>query len=69
MISFKKFYLLRLEDSSYANGTLGVASTVDNSGLTNSDWFAPGDFRTPTGRGVYRRSGVVKRKRKRKYKK
>jgi hypothetical protein len=64
MISFKKFYSIWLEDSSYAGGTLGPAAATGNNGITNADWYASGDFRIPKGRGVYRRSGIVKRKRK-----
>lgn len=69
MISFKEFYSFCFEDSSYAGGTLGPAANISHDGISNSDWYAPGDYRIPMGKKVYTRAGVVKRKRKRKYKK
>jgi|LauGreStaDraftv2_3_1035109.scaffolds.fasta_scaffold301057_2 hypothetical protein len=69
MISFKQFYAIFKEDSSYSDGTLGPAANVSHDAIANSDWYAPGDYRIPTGGKVYRRSGVVKRKKRRKYKK
>lgn len=64
MISFKKFYSIYVEDSSYSGGTLGPAAATGNNGVSNSDWYASGDYRVPKGGKVYTRSGLVKRKRK-----
>lgn len=64
MISFKDFYSICKEDSSYAGGTLGPAAATGNNGISNSDWYAQGDYRVPKGSKVYTRSGILKRKRK-----
>lgn len=65
----KKFKEYFFEDTSYTGGVLGPEAVSDHSGIENTDWYAPGDYRIPKGRGTFSRAGLIKKKRKKKPKK
>tara|TARA_R110000751_G_scaffold67188_1_gene137170 strand:- start:1285 stop:1545 length:261 start_codon:yes stop_codon:yes gene_type:complete len=61
------------DDNTVGGGALGPAAAIGHNGLTNTDWYAPGDNRRPKALGaVYSRRGKVgksKNKKTRKTKK
>ena len=60
------------DENTVGGGALGPAAAVGHNSLTNTDWYAPGDYRIPLGRGTYSRRGKVgssKKKQRRKGKK
>jgi hypothetical protein len=63
------------DENTVGGGALGPAAAVGHNSLTNTDWYAPGDYRRPTALGAtYSRRGKVgkgkkKKTRKRKNKK
>ena len=63
----KKFH--SEDENTVGGGALGSAAAVGHNALTNSDWYAPGDYRVPKYLGAYSRSGKVKPGRKNKKKK
>ena len=57
------------EDENVAGGAgsaFGPAAGADHKGISNTDWYAPGDSRIPKALGVYSRKGKVKSKSRRK---
>jgi len=53
------------DDNTVGGGALGSAAAVGHNDLTNTDWYAPGDYRVPKILGMYSRKGKVgKKKRK-----
>jgi len=57
------------EDENVAGGAgsaFGPAAGADHRGISNTDWYAPGDSRIPKALGVYSRKGKVKSKSRRK---
>ena len=47
-----------------AGGAFGPAAGTGHGGISNTDWYAPGDARVPKALGVYSRRGKVKTKKK-----
>ena len=47
-----------------AGGAFGPAAGEGHGGISNTDWYAPGDARVPKALGVYSRRGKVKTKKK-----
>ena len=47
-----------------AGGAFGPAAGVGHGGITNTDWYAPGDARMPKALGIYSRRGKVKTNKK-----
>ena len=47
-----------------ASGAFGPAAGAGHGGITNTDWYAPGDARVPKALGVYSRRGKVNTKKK-----
>lgn len=52
------------DENTVGGGALGPAAAVGHNALTNTDWYAPGDYRIPLGRGTYSRRGKVKTSKK-----
>ena len=58
------------DDNTVGGGALGPAAAIGHSGLNNTDFYAPGDFRRPTALGaVYSRRGKVGNKKRKTRKK
>lgn len=58
----KKFH--SEDENTVGGGALGPAAAVGHNALTNTDWYAPGDYRIPAALGVYSRRGKVKPRKK-----
>tara|TARA_R110000824_G_scaffold31867_8_gene103408 strand:+ start:6156 stop:6449 length:294 start_codon:yes stop_codon:yes gene_type:complete len=52
------------DENTVGGGALGPAAAVGHNSLTNTDWYAPGDYRIPRGIGTYSRRGKVKTSKK-----
>jgi len=51
------------DDNTVGGGALGPAAAIGHNGLTNTDWYAPGDYRRWTALGAtYSRRGKVGKK-------
>jgi len=64
---FKPVKKVHDEDENVAggdSGAFGPAAGAGHGGITNTDWYVPGDYRISLGRGTYSRRGKVKTKKK-----
>jgi hypothetical protein len=64
---FKPAKKVHDEDENVAggdSGAFGPAAGAGHGGITNTDWYAPGDARVPKALGVYSRRGKVMTKKK-----
>jgi len=64
---YSKLKKVHDEDENVAGGSssaFGPAAGEGHGGITNTDWYAPGDARVPKALGVYSRRGKVKTKKK-----
>tara|TARA_R110000796_G_scaffold61409_4_gene142263 strand:- start:204 stop:608 length:405 start_codon:yes stop_codon:yes gene_type:complete len=62
---YSKLKKVHDEDENVAGGAgsaFGPAAGEGHGGITNTDWYAPGDARVPKALGVYSRRGKVKTK-------
>jgi hypothetical protein len=65
VLTFKQFCVE--QNIAGAGGVFGDGPSFDHGGAVgNIDFYAPGDSRIPYAIGLFRRSGIVKRKRKKK---
>jgi len=71
--SLKKKKPAEEDDNTVGGGALGTAAAAGHNELTNTDWYAPGDYRRPKALGsTYSRRGkvgTIKKKKTRKNKK
>jgi len=64
---FKPVKKVHDEDENVAGGAgsaFGPSAGEGHGGISNTDWYAPGDARVPKALGVYSRRGKVKTKKK-----
>jgi hypothetical protein len=61
---YSKLKKVHDEDENVASGAFGPAAGEGHGGITNTDWYAPGDARVPKALGVYSRRGKVKTNKK-----
>jgi hypothetical protein len=61
-VTFKQFFYENMTSAGSLGGSSGGFSPNNISG---SDFYAPGDARTPKGGAVYTRSGKLKKKKRR----
>ena len=64
---YSKLKKVHEEDENVAggdSGAFGPAAGTGHGGISNTDWYAPGDARVPKALGVYSRRGKVKTKKK-----
>ena len=61
---YSKLKKVHDEDENVASGAFGPAAGAGHGGITNTDWYAPDDYRISLGRGTYSRRGKVNTKKK-----
>ena len=64
---YSKLKKVHDEDENVAGGTgsaFGPGAGEDHGGISNTDWYPPGDARVPKALGVYSRRGKVKTNKK-----